>query len=102
MELYHAESEQIQKLLNCSNNFELLILKPFDEKVSRFSEKYSSDNMEEWIDTYSLPLFAELNQQNFDASLQQVNPLIILITQNEDNQITINIKNILYQKLSNT
>ena len=98
IELYHVETEKIQKILECSSDFDLVMIKPFDEKVLRFSQNFTSDKIEEWIDTYSLPLLAELNDQNFQGSLQTLYPLIILVTNNENDPMFLKIKKILYQE----
>ncbi len=99
IDLYHVDGEELRNFLNCTNNqSELFVINPSDDTFIRYKEKFSSEKLEEWIDIYTLPILLELNEENFDVSIQLQKPLFFFITDIDETPFIQNIKKNLYNQ----
>ncbi|MFM7851669.1 MAG: hypothetical protein ACKO96_07045, partial [Flammeovirgaceae bacterium] len=58
-----SNSEVVRKYLNCTQDFEIILMKNFDDKYTRFDKDFTEYYYEEWISSATTPLVMDLTSE---------------------------------------
>ena len=77
-----SNSEEVRKYLNCTQDFEIILMKNFDDKYTRFDKDFTEYYYEEWISSATTPIVMDLSPEKLQIIFQENIPGLIFYSKN--------------------
>lgn len=79
-----SKSPEVRKYLNCTKEFEIILMKNFDDKFTRFEKDLNEYYYEEWISSATTPVVMHLTPEKMQVIFQENIPSLIYHSSKKD------------------
>ena len=78
-----SDSNEVRKYLNCTKDFEIILMKNFDDRYTRYDKDFTEYYYEEWISYVTTPIVMDLTPEKLKIVFQENIPGLIFFSSNK-------------------
>ena len=75
-----SNSLEVKKYLNCTIEFDIILMKNIDDKYTRFEGEFNEEKYVEWISSATTPIVMDLTPEKMQVIFQENIPTLIFLS----------------------